>query len=152
MNGSNVRTINFEGNGVFFPTTTNSTALELNSSLGNNASNNLIIGYTSVFDDRDPIGTDFPYVTIEDGDGSIRFGSEQFSTANQLDQKIFTITNNLKLYKGKHTITLGTHNEFYSIYNLFIRQNFGSYRFGSLNDFWEIPLLIIVPLMTDHIL
>ena len=135
VNGSNVRTINFEGNGVFFPTTTNSTALELNSSLGNNASNNLIIGYTSVFDDRDPIGSDFPYVTIEDGDGSIRFGSEQFSTANQLDQKIFTITNNLKLYKGKHTITLGTHNEFYSIYNLFIRQNFGSYRFGSLNDF-----------------
>ena len=132
-NGSGGTRINFENNGVFFPSTTNSTALELNSTLGN-ASNNLIIGYTSVFDDRDPIGGNFPYLDIDDGDGDIQIGSEQFSTANQLDQKIFTITNNLKLYKGKHTWTLGTHNEFYSIYNLFIRQNFGVYQFDSVDD------------------
>lgn len=135
VNGSTSSNINFENNGVYFPSTTNSTAIELNSSLSNSSSNNLIIGYTSVLDDRDPLGSDFPYLTIFDGDGTLRIGSEQFSTANQLDQKIFTITNNFKLYKGKNTWTFGTHNEFYSIYNLFIRQNYGVYEFDNLGDF-----------------
>ncbi|MEP1151631.1 MAG: TonB-dependent receptor [Balneola sp.] len=127
--------ISFGNSGVFFPTTTNSSAIELNSLFGSEASNNLIISYVSVRDDRDPIGSPFPYVDIEDGSGSIRFGSEQFSTGNQLDQDIFSITNNFRMFKGDHTITIGTHNEFYSIYNLFIRQNFGDYEFDSLADF-----------------
>lgn len=136
-NASNPRQINFSNNGAFFPSVTNSTALELNSRFGNKASNNLIIGYTSVRDDRDPIGGDFPYLFINDGSGVIALGSEQFSTANALDQDIFTITDNLKLYKGDHTITVGTHNEFYSIYNLFIRQNYGVYRYADLNAFYN---------------
>jgi len=135
VNGSTDRSINFANNGVFFPTTTNSSAIELNSRFGS-SSNNLIIGYTTVRDDRDPIGMNFPNVRIDDGAGSIFLGSEAFSTANALDQNVLTITNNFKLYKGDHTITIGTHNEFISFYNLFIRQNFGSYRFGSLDDFY----------------
>lgn len=134
-NVSNASNINFSRNGVFFPSVTNSTALELNSRFGNDLSNNLIIGFTNVSDDRDPIGTDFPYVFINDGDGQIAMGSEQFSTGNALDQTIFTITDNFKIYKNQHTITLGTHNEFYSIYNLFIGQNYGTYRFASVDDF-----------------
>jgi hypothetical protein len=130
------RRINFSNNGVFFPSTTNSSAIELNSRFGTKASNNLIVGFTSVRDDRDGIEGDFPYVIIEDGSGGdIQFGTEQFSTANGLDQDIFTLTNNFKLYKGDHTWTFGTHNEFYSMYNLFIRQNYGVYRFSSLDDF-----------------
>lgn len=132
---SGFQTINFANNGVFFPTVTNSSALELNSRIGDKYSNNLIVGFTSVRDDRDPIGGDFPFVSIEDGDGDIRFGSEEFSTANALDQDILSITNNFKIYNGNHTITIGTHNEFYSIYNLFIRQNFGSYDWDSIDDF-----------------
>jgi hypothetical protein len=135
-NGGSSTRINFSNNGVFFPSTTNSTALELNSNLGANMSNNLIIGYTSVNDDRGSLGDDFPYVVINDeSNGSIRFGTEEFSTGNVLEQKIFTITDNLKLYKGKHTFTFGTHNEFYDIRNVFIRQNFGSYDFSDLNTF-----------------
>lgn len=135
-NAGNSRRINFSNNGVFFPSTTNSSAIELNSRFGTKASNNLIIGFTSVRDDRDGIEGDFPYVIIEDGSGGdIRFGTEQFSTANQLDQDIFTLTNNFKLYKGDHTWTFGTHNEFYNMYNLFIRQNYGVYRFSSIDDF-----------------
>ncbi len=129
-------TINFSNNGIYFPSTTNSTALELNSVFGTSASNNLILSFVTVRDDRDPLGGDFPYVFIEDAAGGlIRLGSEEFSTGNALDQDIFTITNNFKLYRGDHTITLGTHNEFYSIYNLFIPQNYGTYRFSSLDDF-----------------
>lgn len=134
-NVSVARTINFSNNGVYFPSVTNSSALELNSRFGANSSNNLIIGFTAVRDDRDPLEADFPYVFINDGPGTIAMGSEQFSTANALDQDIFTITDNFKIYQKDHTITLGTHNEFYSIYNLFIPQNYGVYRFNSIDDF-----------------
>ncbi len=137
-NGSGRSAINFANNGVSFPSITNSTVLELNSMFGTEYSNKLIVGYTNVRDDRDPIGQNFPAVVIGDGNGAeIEFGSEPFSTANQLDQDVFTITNNFNIYRGKHTITLGTHNEFISFYNLFIRQNFGFYDYDSPADFYN---------------
>ncbi|MFA0961425.1 carboxypeptidase regulatory-like domain-containing protein [Roseivirga sp. BDSF3-8] len=130
-NSSN-SSINFANSGVFFPSTTNSTALELNSTFGN-FSNNLILGYTTVRDDRDPIGGDFPNIFFDDE--NVTIGSEPFSTGNQLDQDIFTITDNFTWYKGNHTVTVGTHNEFYSIYNLFIRRAYGNYTYFSIDEF-----------------
>ena len=134
-NSGSSNRINFSNNGVFFPSITNSSAIELNSNFDNKMSNNLIIGFTTVNDDRDPLGEAFPFVNIDDGPGSIRFGSEVFSTGNLLEQQIFTLTDNFKIYKGKHTFTIGTHNEFYNIRNVFLRQNFGDYDFDSLEDF-----------------
>ena len=135
-NAGSSNSINYSNNGVFFPSITNSSALELNSRFSDKLSNNLIIGFTAVRDDRDPLSADFPYVIINDqNNGQIFMGSEQFSTANDLSQDIFTITDNFKIYNGNHTITIGTHNEFYSIYNLFIGQNYGTYRFASIDDF-----------------
>ncbi len=134
---SDSRDINFSNNSEFFPSTTNSSALELNSTFGNQYANKLVIGYTRVKDDRGFTGDPFPFVEIDDGSGTINLGSEPFSTANILDQDIFTITNNFNLFKGRHTLTIGTHNEFYSIGNLFIPQNFGQYEYGSLDDFLQ---------------
>ncbi len=137
-NSGSSRNINFSNNGVFFPSTTNSSAIELNSNFNNKMSNNLILGYTTVNDDRDPLGDPFPYVTIDDeAGGTIIFGSERFSTANVLEQKIFTLTDNFKIYKGKHTLTFGTHNEFYNIRNVFLPYNFGQYEFNSIDDFYN---------------
>lgn len=129
---SSTRSIAFENSGILFPSTTNSSALEVKSNFGNN-SNNLIIGFTSVRDNRDPLGDPFPFIYFRND--RISAGSEQFSTGNILDQDIFTLTDNFVMFKGKHTWTLGTHNEFYSIRNVFIRQNFGSYRWSNLSDF-----------------
>lgn len=129
--------INFANNSEVFPSTTNSTALELKSTFGNNFANNLIIGYTRVKDDRGFAGNPFPSVNIEDNVNNVNFflGSEAFSTANLLEQDVFTITNNFNWFKGNHTITIGTHNEFYSLNNIFIPQNFGAYTYLSVNDF-----------------
>ncbi|WP_457653464.1 TonB-dependent receptor [Rhodocaloribacter sp.] len=134
---SNTNTINFSNNSEVFPNRTNSTAIELNSTFGNNYANKLILGYTRVRDDRGFAGDPFPVVEINDGSGEIRFGSEPFSTANILNQDIFTITNNFNIFKGNHTITIGTHNEFYSIDNLFIPRNFGTYEYNSFDDFMQ---------------
>jgi hypothetical protein len=129
---SSTRNIRFANSGILFPSVTNSTAVELKSNFGNN-SNNLIIGYTRVRDNRDPMGDAFPFIDI--GFGDITAGSEQFSTGNILDQDIFTITDNFVMFKGKHTWTFGTHNEFYNMRNVFVRQNFGAYRWNTVADF-----------------
>jgi len=132
---SNQGTINFFNGGLSFESITNSSALELNSSFGNKYSNNLVIGYTTVDDNRDPIGGAFPRVNIRDGAGNINFGSEPFSTANLLEQRVLTLTDNFNIYSGKHTITLGTNNEFSSVKNVFFGRNFGDYRFDDLDTF-----------------
>ena len=135
-NGGSSNNIEFSNNGVYFPSTTNSSAVELQSRLSSTTSNELIVGYTTVKDDRGSIGGDFPYIYINDvSSGTIEMGTEEFSTGNLLDQSTFTLTDNFKLYKGNHTLTFGTHNEFYSFNNVFVRQNFGSYRFSSLQSF-----------------
>ncbi len=132
---SSSSSINFANNGIYFPSITNSSSIELKSIFGSTSANELTIGYTNVFDDRDPLGNDMPWIQIDDNGGRVFVGSERFSTANQLKQSIFTLTDNFSLYKGKHTLTFGTHNEFFSIYNLFIRENFGVYKYSSIDDF-----------------
>ncbi len=127
--------IRFINGSEFFVSETNSTALELKSVIGNNMSNHLTIGVTTVRDDRDPSGDPFPAVFIDDGDGGITFGSETFSTANLLDQDIITINNNLEIYKGKHTILVGANAEFYQTKNLFIPDNFGNYSYRRQGSF-----------------
>jgi hypothetical protein len=134
-NGRTPNTLYLSNNGIYFPSTTNSTGLELNSSF-KNKSNRLLIGYTSVVDDRDPLGSPFPQTTVNLGNSrSIVFGSEASSVANLLKQNIFTITDDFIFYKGKHTITVGTNNEFYKFYNLFVQNIYGNYGFASLANF-----------------
>lgn len=142
--GSSSRSINYLNNAQYFPSVTNSTALELKSNL-TASSNSLVIGFTSVRDDRDPYGDNFPAVQLFDGSGTLYFGSEPYSTANQLDQDVLTITDNFSIYKGKHTITVGANVEYSSTYNLFMRKNFGEYRYSTVADFMTVGTGAEVP-------
>jgi len=135
-NSSDNDDINYLNSGVFFPTTTNSTTLEWNTSNGSNLANNLILGYTTVVDDRGPLGDPFPHVNIRDGRGDISFGSEPFSTANLLEQQVFTVANNFSIFSGAHNITLGGNFEYTDVKNVFFGQNFGDYTFDSYDDFF----------------
>ncbi len=131
---SNNQNLYYLNCGRLFPNKTNTASIELKSQW-NNYSNSLLVGFTAVRDDRDPLGSNFPSIIIDDGGADIRIGSEPYSTANDLKQNIFTITDNFTFYKGAHTITVGANFEYYDVYNLFIRQNFGEYRYGSVSDF-----------------
>ncbi|MEM7657482.1 MAG: carboxypeptidase regulatory-like domain-containing protein, partial [Bacteroidota bacterium] len=126
--------LGFQNGSESFPSRTHNATFELNSLFGNTFSNQFKLGFKSVRDDRDVFGTDFPWVSIVDGDGAIEFGGERFSTANRLDTDVFTISDEFQIFLGKHSITLGTQNEFYSVGNLFIRENFGAYRYNGLTD------------------
>jgi hypothetical protein len=125
----------FYNNGVYFPSTTNSSGIELKSTLGTKMSNRLMLGYTKVRDDRDPLGDPFPQITIYSGANMITLGSEYSSVANQLDQDIYSFDDEFNLYLNKHTITLGTHNELYKFYNLFVQNIYGRYGFNSVKNF-----------------
>lgn len=132
---SSDRNIEFGNGAEFFPSRTNSTTLEWSTTNGSNISNNLIVAYTDVLDDRGPTGSPFPSVRIQDGSANIDFGSEPFSTANLLEQKVLNITNNFEYYKGRHKLTLGVNFESFDAKNVFFRQNFGQYQFFNLADF-----------------
>ncbi len=132
---STPRSIQFLNGSEFFVSTTNSSAFELNSSFGNNISNKLVVGATFTRDDRDPFGPDFPTLELSDGDnGNVTIGAERFSTANLLNQDAITINNDLEIYSGRHTFVIGGNFEYFNAGNLFIRNNFGRYRYFDTED------------------
>ena len=128
------RNIGFINGSEYFETSTYSGAFEWSANLGPKYANNLKLGYTAVRDDRDPYGSPFPTVDIQDGAGTISFGAEPFSTANLLNQDVFTINNNFEIFSGRHAVTLGTNLEWASAKNLFFAFNFGDYTFEDQFD------------------
>jgi hypothetical protein len=126
------------GNNTYrFNNKQNITVAELRSRFNGTFSNDLIIGRHRIRDYRTTYGTLFPSIEISKGAGTIQLGSERSSTANELDQDIFEITDNLKIFTGKNTFTVGTHNEFFKFRNLFINNFNGRWRFASLTDFFD---------------
>jgi hypothetical protein len=135
VNGSTATRINFFNNGYVFPSTTHSASAELKSSFKKGASNRLMVTVTNVEDDRGPLGSPFPNIFINDGPGTISIGTEFSSTQNFLKQRNLAVLNTFRFLANKHTISIGTDNEFNSIYNVFIQASFGAYTYGSVADF-----------------
>lgn len=128
------------GNDAYrFNNSQNITVSELRSRFSSSLSNNLIIGVHRIRDFRSTYGSLFPFIEISKGSANngIQLGSERSSVANELDQNIFELTDNFKIFKGKHTFTIGTHNEFFQFRNLFINNFNGRWTFASINDFYR---------------
>ena len=105
----------FADNFYRFRSRTDSTVAQLNSTFGT-AFNLARVSYQRIRDRRGPRTAPFPQVTIDlEGGEEIRFGTEQFSTANALDQDIIEIHNDLTWVRGRHQLTIGTHNELFPV-------------------------------------
>ncbi|MBT8289862.1 MAG: carboxypeptidase regulatory-like domain-containing protein [Muriicola sp.] len=125
--GPNTQTLQFENAGYEINNKIKSLQLELNSTLSEEATNKLQIGYTHFDDFRNPFSTPAPSIVILDDTGSSNYiiaGHEPFSINNRLDQKVFQITNNLNIFKGDHTYTIGFSFEKFQFDNSF---NLGAY-------------------------
>ena len=110
---------------------------QLNSSFGK-VFNEFRVTYSAERNKRggQPGYEDFPEVRVDMPDNTfIYLGTEYSSQANRLDQDILTIMDDVTFVKGNHTISLGTHNEFYQFYNLFIQWLYGGYRFSNATNF-----------------
>jgi hypothetical protein len=120
-------------------------ATEVNSLVGQwnavfgNSFNELRVTYQTISGPRTGVTEPFPHVNIDDADGagnSWEIGTEQFSTFNGLDQDIIELTNDFSFFTGNHEIVIGTHNEFYTMDNLFIQDGFGTYEFPDLDAYY----------------
>ncbi|WP_087938820.1 TonB-dependent receptor [Algoriphagus faecimaris] len=116
---------------------------EINSRLGANMSNQINIGYTSITDPKRgvPGGQNFPFIEVlePDAGGNLLYyfsmGNELFTVGNLLENRIFNFTDNLSLYKGKHTYTFGVNFEYMTFKNAFNPVFNGFYRFNSYQSF-----------------
>lgn len=139
--GTGSRTYYFNNAGYTFYDKNNSVVAEWNSHFSEKVYNELRASATYVRDHRevDNNTPTFRINNVKAADGKTNLtayiGPEYNSTANKLNQDIYTIEDNLSLYLGQHTLTFGTHNEFYKLQNLFLQYSKGFYIFNSLNDF-----------------
>ena len=133
QSGSNA--INFSSSFEVFPHTAHNATIQYKGSLGDNVSNQTSVSYKNVYDDRGINSEPFPTVDIDNNGGTISLGSEPFSYANELEQDVYTFTSDFQFFLGDHTVTVGTHNEYYDIRNQFLLFNQGNYDFDSIEQF-----------------
>jgi hypothetical protein len=127
----------FGSNGFTGVTKNNSTTAQLYSNFAGGLSNELIVGYSTINDERQVV-VQAPEVGVGVNVGGIKravtFGTEQFSPGNLLDQKIFEAVNNLTIPKGAHTFTVGGRLDFTHIFNNFAQGAYGVYTFPTIDS------------------
>lgn len=131
--------------------TTQSIVAELNSTLGENMYNEFRVSGNFVRDPRE-VGYQAPSVYITGGGiydpatgtetmvGSnlkLSMGPYYAAGINYINQDIWTIEDNFSWYAGNHTITAGTHNEFYRMKNAYYTYAFGQYNYTTFTDFFN---------------
>ena len=111
---------------------------QLNSRIGKTLNNELIFGYIANRDFRNEKGPSFPTVDILDGNDRnyITFGSEPFTPNNILSTDTWQLSDNLSIFKGKHTISTGFNIEAFKFFNQFTPNVNGQYVFHNLDSFY----------------
>jgi hypothetical protein len=123
--GPDFTTLQFRNAGYQINNKLNQVVGELKSTFGGRAANKLQFGYSAFRDSRDPFSAPFPSINIqENGSRYIIAGHEPFSIYNQLNQDVLQISDNLNLYLGNHTLTVGAALERFEFDNAF---NLGAY-------------------------
>ena len=133
-----LQSIAFENSNYGFINPVKTYTAELNSSISNKLSNQLLVAYTNTDSKRTfPGGNSFPTVDIFNGAGSnyITAGNDPFTLNNDVINNTTTITDNLTYYAGKHTITAGGNYEYQYLGNQFMPGAAGYYAYNSLSDF-----------------
>ncbi len=127
-------TINFTNSAEYFPSTTHSGNIELNTKFSNKMNNKFRVSGTDVVDDRGATGALFPNVSIAafKGGPTINFGTEPASSANLLKQRIINFYDAFKIYSGKNAITIGADIDFNKSYNLFMNRALGFYQYSAI--------------------
>lgn len=127
--------IAFANSTFFLPTNTHTGTFEWKSFFMHGVSNRLLFTFTNESDDRTWQGKPFPRVTINDGAGTIRFGSGPSTMLSVFKANELSLMDNVKFIWGHHTISTGMDFNISHINDVGIQNYFGSYTFRNLNDF-----------------
>lgn len=134
---TNTNSMSFENSGYAILENIKSTVGEWNSQLSSRISNNMIAGYTTNDESREPKGAFFPMVDIlQDGVTYMNFGFEPFTPRNQLRYNTWQFQNNVTYSTSKHDFTFGVSVQKYHSDNVFFPGSQSVYVYNSLADFY----------------
>jgi hypothetical protein len=120
------------GSGYYVQNHTRTVRGKWTASFGSRYSNELVVGRTTISDDRPPRSNQPLILVGGNSPGTyIAAGAERFSQANTLDQRVVEVTDNLTIPVGQHLLTFGTHNEFIHFRNVFFPASIGIWNFAS---------------------
>ena len=116
---------------------------DLNSRLGDNLSNQLLVTYSDIQDVRSNDGGFFPFVEILAGDlGAdhakepyMDLGTELFTYRNKVQNTVLNVKDDITMYLGAHKVTAGANLEAQMALNTYMRNGTGMFRFASMSDF-----------------
>ncbi len=131
----NQAVFNFGNQGYRHNSILNSTTFELNSSLSENTSNILTLGYTKVKEDRSYDGRVFPHIEINDSSNRIFAGTYREASIYNTNLNTFQFTDKLTYYKNNHTITGGLLFQYNDIDYGFLTAWNGRWAYSSVDDF-----------------
>ena len=79
----------------------------------------------------------------KDGKQYMTLGTELFTPFNDVENNVFSVTDNVTINKGNHLITAGATFERQYFMNSYLRAPYGYYRYASMDDFMtgEKPML-----------
>src|SRR2546429_1499284 len=120
------------GSGYYLKDETRTLRGKWTATVGNNLSNELIVGRTTIGDNRPPV-SDHPLILVGGNSAGtyVAAGAERFSHANSLDPRVVEVTDNVTFPIGKHLFTVGTHNEFTHFRNVFFPLSRGVWNFAT---------------------
>lgn len=125
----------FQNNGITIPARTHAGSFEWKRFFKKDMNNRFLLTFTNQLDDRRWIGQPFPAVTIQDGTGSIFFGSDGISGAQGVKANDITLFNAFKLIKKSHVFTIGADVNYTKLNHTAIPNYFGLYQYRNLSDF-----------------
>jgi outer membrane receptor protein involved in Fe transport len=129
--------LNFQNSNYQILENIRSGVAELNSIIGANMANHVIVGYTTQDESRASRGTFFPFVDILDALRTYTsFGFEPFTPNNELRYKTFQLQDSFTKFGDRHSLTFGGSVERYESENVFFPGSQSVYVYNSLADFY----------------
>ena len=131
---------NLTSNSYLFSTKTNSTVAEFFTNLPRGFFNEFSVNYTNTHDFR-TVPVNFPSIDVKGiprvdavTPATFRFGTENSSQGNSLDQRTLEVTENVTFPIGAHSVTVGGKDLVYKWVNLFGQNRLGNWTFNSLDS------------------
>ena len=118
----------------------NSLVAQFNTTFKSGMDNELIVGYTTISDHRDPAAGIFPQIVVtvpglQASTINLIGGAEQFSQGNILDQKLLEIKDNFSFFAGdQHRLNVGFTVDQWAFTNTFTESSYGVWTFISLDS------------------